>query len=113
MIFLDHGATEALLAPWAVPIIRIICVQKMYGANAASVAPWLVRTMPNGAWSRTCIPIWVDCKMQRATSRRYLYMKDIFHNFVRIVKQEVAFETSAMSSFMGMLIKPNDEFQYF
>ena len=56
MKFLDHGATEALLAPWAVPIIRIICVQKMYGANAASVAPWLVRTMPNGAWSKLAYP---------------------------------------------------------
>ena len=55
MNFLDHGATEALLAPWAVPIIRIICVQKMYGATEAA-APWLVGTMPNGAWSKLAYP---------------------------------------------------------
>ena len=36
MKFLQHGATEALLAP---EVVRIIYVQKVYGATAARVAP--------------------------------------------------------------------------
>ena len=36
MQILDHGATQALLAP---EVVRIIYVQKVYGATAARVAP--------------------------------------------------------------------------
>ena len=75
MKFLQHGVAEALRE-------NHLCAKDVW------YRPW---------W-RNFIPLWVDHKMQRATLRCYLSLVDIFNVFLSTVKQEVAFEASAMPS---------------
>ena len=84
MKFLQHGVAEALRTNHL--CAKDVWYHRRFGGSMSR--PW---------W-RNFIPLWVDHKMQRATLRCYLSLEDIFNVFLSTVKQEVAFEASAMPS---------------